>query len=127
MILKQNKGFTLVELLVTVYVLVIGICGILALLVNSMLSTQIAWDTTTATSHAQYILEEMESINTLSGIESTDWVLWAQKQNLNTLPQETFQVTYPNPLIDPLEIQVLDQWQREGRTNSITLRTKLTK
>ena len=125
--LNQKKGFTLVELLVTVYVLLIGICGILSLFVNSMISTQSAWDITAATTHAQNILEEMQSINNFNDIEITDWNQWAKKQNLNTLPQETFKVTYPVPLVDPLEIQVIDQWQREGRINSIILRTKLTK
>ncbi|MBF0504424.1 MAG: prepilin-type N-terminal cleavage/methylation domain-containing protein [Candidatus Omnitrophica bacterium] len=125
--LKQIKGFTLVELLVTVYVLLIGICGILSLFVNSLLSTQSAWDITTATTHAQHILEEMQSINTLSGIQLTDWKQWSQKQNLNTLPNETLKVTYSDPPDDPLDIQVVDQWQREGRAHSITLRTKLTK
>jgi len=127
MTLKQNKGFTLVELLVAVYVLLIGICGILSLFINSMSSIQSSWDLTTATTHAQYILEEMQSINNLGEIELTDWSQWAQKQNLNTLPEETFNVTYSDPPNDPLDIQVVDQWQRKGRVNSVTLRTKLTK
>ncbi len=127
MYLKQNKSFTLVELLVAAYILLIGICGILALFVNTMTSTELAWDTTVATSHAQYILEEMQNKKTLADIQTVDWYQWAQEQKLNTLPQETFTVTYTDPTSDPLDIQVVDQWQRKSRTNNVTLRTKLTK
>ena len=125
--LRQNQGFTLVELLVAAYILLIGICGILSLLSNSMLATESAWDTTVATTHAQYILEEMQNKNTLGDIQVVDWNAWAQNQNLSTLPQETFKVTFADPAADPLEIKVTDQWERKGRLNTITLRTKLTK
>ncbi len=117
----------MVELLVTVYILLIGICGILSLLVNSMVFSESAWDITTATTHAQYILEEMQSISTLDDIKGTHWDQWAQTQHLNTLPGETFNITYPVGSDDPLNIQVVDQWQRKGRVNSVTLRTMLTK
>lgn len=125
--IDQNYSFTLLELLVAAYILLIGICGILSLFTNSMLSTEEAWDITLATTHAQNILEEMQNKNTLSDIEGEDWSLWAQKQNLNTLPQEIFLITYGAPSADPLEITVVDQWQRKNRLNHVTLRTKLTK
>jgi len=125
--LKHDKAFTLVELLVAVYVLLIGICGILSLFVSSMTSTQSAWDITTAVTHAQNILEEMQSTNTLQAIETTDWNQWAKDQGLNTLSQEAFIVTFPDPPDDPLDIKVVDQWSRAGRTYSITLYTRLTK
>lgn len=127
MSLKHNHALTLVELLVTAYVLLIGICGILSLFANTMTSTESAWDTTVATSHAENILEEMQNKSTLAEIISTDWDLWARGQDLKTLPEETFKVTFTNPLAEPLDIQVIDQWQRKSGINSITLRTKLTK
>ena len=125
--LRQNYGFTLVELMVAAYILLIGICGILALITNSMVATEAAWDTTVATTHAQYILEEMQNKNTLGDVQRVDWNAWAQNQSLITLPQETLNVSFVDPTADPLEIKVTDQWQRKGRLNTITLRTKLTK
>lgn len=124
---KSNKGFTLAELMVAAYILLIGICGTLLLFISCMNSTQFAWDSTVATTHAQYILEEMQNETDLSAIISTDWDQWAKKQNLNTLPQETFQVLYANPLANPLDIQVHVQWQRKNATNKIALTTMLTR
>ena len=43
---KRNKGFTLVELLIAVLILVVTIGGVLLLYVTSMISSQLAWDTT---------------------------------------------------------------------------------
>jgi prepilin-type N-terminal cleavage/methylation domain-containing protein len=124
---KSNRGFTLVELLVVAFILLIGICGILSLFANTMTYTQSAWDLTTATSHAEYLLEEMQSRTTLGELEDIDWNSWAQKQNMNTLPQETFTVTFPNPGSNPLDIEVLDQWQRNSRNSNVVLKTKLIK
>ena len=123
----QKNGFTLVELLVSAYILLIGICGILSLFGNLMISTESAWETTVATSHAQYILEEMQNKKTLADIELIDWKKWVQDQNLTTLPQEELNVIFPAPASDPLEIQVIDQWQKNSRVSTINLRTQLTK
>ena len=125
--LRNNLGFTLIELLVAAYILLVGICGILSLFTNSMMSTQSAWDITVATTHAQYILEEMQNKNTLQDILDVDWNAWAQEQKLNTLPDETFEITYNDLTADPLEIQVIDKWKRSSGITHITLRTKLTK
>lgn len=125
--LNKSIGFTLVELLVVAYILLVGICGILSLFVNTMTYTQSAWDLTTATSHAEHLLEEMQTRPTLGEIEAVDWNTWAQSQNLNTLPQETFTVTFKNLDNNPLDIQVVDQWQRNLRTSTVTLSTKMAK
>ncbi len=125
--LRPNEGFTLLELLIAAYILLIGICGILSLVTNTMLSSESAWDMTVATTHAQHILEEMQSKNNLLDITSTDWNVWAQKEKLNTLPKEHFRITFGDLSQDPLEIHVITQWERKGRINQITLNTKLTK
>ena len=125
--MKNTKGLTLVELLISAYILLIGICGILLLYVNIMSLTESSWDRTVATSHIESILEEMQNKKTLNNIILTDWNEWAQNQNLKTLPQESFKVIYTDTSSDPLEIQVINQWQRKSGYNSINIRTKLTK
>jgi prepilin-type N-terminal cleavage/methylation domain-containing protein len=123
----NNKGFTLVEVMIAAYILLIGICGTLLFYVNSLNSSQFAWDSTVATTHAQYILEEMQNETDLSSIISTDWDAWAKTQNLNTLPGESFQVLYADPSANPLAIQIIDQWQRKNSPNKISLATILTR
>ena len=125
--LRKNKGFTLVELLVAAYILLVGICGILSLFVNTLTSSESSWDTTTATSHAQYVLEEMQTKLNLSEIRLTNWKKWVGDTGLLTLPDENITITFGDPTSDPLDIQVVDQWQRKKRLNTVTLRTKLTK
>jgi Tfp pilus assembly protein PilV len=123
--LKENLSFTLVELLVAAYILLIGICGILALFANTMISSQSAWDMTVATSHAEHVLEEMQTKISLTEIQSIDWDEWAKK--LTTLSQEKIAITFEDPTSDPLDIKVTNTWQSKLRTNTVTLRTKLTK
>ncbi len=125
--LKEKEGLTLIELLVAVYILLVGMGGILGIFINTMISAESSWDTTTATSHAQYILEEMQSKTTLAEIELIHWDRWAQEKKLITLPEEVIIVSYADPTADPLDIEVIDQWKRKLRTNKVTLRTKLTK
>jgi len=125
--LKSSKGFTLVEVMIAAYILLIGIGGTLLLYVDCMNSSQFAWDSTVATTHAQYILEEMQNQMDLSVITGTDWDNWAKKQNLNILPGESFQVLYADPSADPLAIQVNVQWQRKNTPSRISLATILTR
>ena len=125
--LRTNKGFTLIEVLISAYILLIGIGGTLLFYINSMNYAQFAWDSTVATTHAQYILEEMQNQTDLSTIISTDWDDWAKKQHLSTLPGETFQVLYADPSANPLAIQVIDQWQRKNSPGKISLATIMTR
>ncbi len=122
-----KKGFTLLELLVAAYILVIGISSTLLLNINAMTSSQFAWDLTVATSHAQHILEEMQVKEDLSAILSTDWNAWAGQQKLNILPGEKIVVLFGDPEADPLEIEVNVEWQRKVRKNLVSLKTRLTK
>ena len=125
--LKENKGFTLVELLVAVFILSVSIVGTLLLFSQSILSTEYAWDKTIAVSHAEGVLEAMQLKNTLSEVTNTDWVSWARNQGLSTLPGESFNIAFTDPAADPLDIQVTVHWVRKQRNSQVTLKTKMTK
>jgi type II secretory pathway pseudopilin PulG len=125
--LKKNKSFTLIEVLVAAFVLLIGICSLLSLFVYSMASAESGWDRTLATTHAESILEGMQKMATLGEIVVTDWEQWAHDHNLKVLPDERFKVTFLDPNKDPLSIQVRVQWERKQRTKYILLETLLTK
>jgi Tfp pilus assembly protein PilV len=125
--ITHRSGITLVEILVTVLILTIGILSCLLYFSTAMNSTETARDMTVATTHAEYILEEMRSRVTLSEITDVNWTLWAVADGLNTLPRETVSVVYVNPTADPLNITVSVNWSRRTRANSISLQTELTK
>ena len=126
--LKSGKrGLTLAELLLTVFVLSVGILSTLMFFTTVMQSTQYASDITEATSHAEYIFEEMRTRATLANITATDWPAWAASQGFVTLPSEAIGVNIVNPLADPLVIHITVSWVRNSRQNNIVLSTEITK
>ena len=122
---KKNRGLTLPELLLAVFILSVGIVSTLLFFSNAMISTEYARDITVATSHAEYILEEMQTRDSLINITLTDWASWAQNEGLNSLPHETFNVSFTNMLISPIDIETTVSWIRRARTYNVTLTTKL--
>ena len=127
MILRRNTALTLAEVLLAVFILSVGIASTLLFFSRAMISTRLAADITTATSHAEYLLEEMQTRKTLSEILGTDWVAWAGAEELNTLPNETVDVRFSNALVNPLDIQATVSWMRELRNYNLTLSTKITR
>jgi len=127
MLCKRHKGFTFVELLIAVLILSIAIGGVLLLYVTSMMSSQLAWDTTVATSHAESILEEAQTLESIDKIKNFNWKGWAEVQGLNTLPGENIDVAFSSPGNNLLGIQVTVNWATKARRQEVVLRTKLAK
>ncbi len=124
---KRNKGFTFVELLIAVLILSITIGGVLLLYVTSMISSQLAWDTTVATSHAEYVLEEAQRSDSIGSILVMNWEGWADAQGLNTLPDETIDIIFAEPGSNLLDMEVTVNWTRKMREHGVTLVTKVAK
>ena len=124
---KQKKGFTLVELLIAVFILSGAISGVLLLYTTSIVSSQQAWDTTVATSHGEHVLEEMLARDTLDSVLAVNWEGWVVGQRLNSLPDEVIKVTFADPDSDPLEVEVRIDWLRKSRIHNVTLNSKITK
>lgn len=126
--LSNNKqGFTLVELLIAVLILAMAIGGVLLMYVTSMMSSQLAWDSTVAMSHAEYVLEEAQTQDSIDEILKFNWKDWAEGQGLNTLPGEKINVVFSDVKNNILDMRVAVHWVRKDRKNDITLRTKLAK
>jgi len=129
--LLDKKGVTLVEIMVSVFVLSIGITGSLAYFTTAKSATLLSRDTTTATSHGEYILEEMSALSTLAEIVSENdpeyWNTFIAAQNLNTLDNEVITIAFADPDADPLNITVTVDWQTNTRARNISLVTELTK
>ena len=123
--LKKKNALTLVELLITVFVLSIGILSTLLFFTNAMRSTEFARDITEATSHAGTVLEEMHTRETLANIAQTDWSAWSLGEGINTLPSESVTVAITNAAADPLDITVTVNWTRSQRQNTMSLKTRI--
>ncbi len=127
MTVKNKKGFTLVELLIAVFILSVAIGGVLLLYVTSMMSSQLAWDTTVATSHAEYVLEEAQTHDSIDEILRFNWKGWANGQGLNTLPNESIDVSFSDLSNKLLDMRVTVHWSRKSRAHNVALKTKIAK
>ncbi len=130
MVFKREKGFTLVELLIAVFILSVAIGGVLLLYTTSMMSSQLAWDISVATSHAEYVLEEAQTHDSIDEITRFNWKGWTDVQGLNTLPSETIDIAFSDLSRDEvtsplLDMQVTVNWVRKSREHDVTLRTKI--
>ncbi len=125
--IHKKTGFTLVELLVAVLILAGTIGGVLLLYVASMSSSELAWDTTVATFHAEHVLEEAQELNSIDRILSLDWKSWTNSQGLNTLPNEVIDVTFTDPVANPLNIHVTVNWIRKLKKRRVDLETRIAK
>lgn len=123
----NKKAFTLVEIMVTVFILTVGIVGVLLYFTTGLRSTEVARDLTVATTHGEYVLEEMYVRPTLLNITGSDWDTWRTQAGLNTLPSETITVAYADPSADPLHVDVTVGWIRKSRASQVILTTELTK
>ena len=124
---NRNKGLTLVELMIAVFILAVGIMSTLLFFSQSLIITEVSGDITTASSHAEYVMEEMRSRKTLVDITSTNWEDWAKEQGLYTLPGESLKVSFNDTISDPLFVETRVNWERSSRTNSVVLVTRITK
>jgi type II secretory pathway pseudopilin PulG len=126
---KSLAAFTLSELLLAAAILVFVLAGLLALFLNCLILNEANRNLTVATSHAQYIMEEIkDAANTdftqlESRINNGDWDLNASQiqaapYNLTALSNESINTNVtrkdennPNLLI----ISVIVQWNDRGQ------------
>jgi len=125
--IRRQEGISLVEILISVFVLTIGILSCLMYFSAAMNSTEIARDLTVATTHGEFVLEDMRAMATLGEITARNWTAWAGTSGLNTLPQESVLVAFSNPVADPLPISVTVNWTRRDRVNNVQLETEMTR
>ena len=131
---KIKSGFTLSELLLAAAILVFVLAGLLALFLNCLILNEANRNLTVATSHAQYIMEEIKDAadpdftQLESKINNGDWDLNASQiqaapYNLTVLSNESIN-TNVTQSGNPLGISVIVQWNdRGGRPRSTELDT----
>ena len=109
------------------FILTAAIGGTLLFFSQAMISAELSRDVTLATSHAEYILEEMQQSNALEEIVTKDWNQFAVEKGLNTLSGETVAVRFTNEFSNPVDVQVTVGWMKGERASKVTLDTKITK
>jgi prepilin-type N-terminal cleavage/methylation domain-containing protein len=125
---ERSKGFTLVEVLVTVAILGGTVGALLTFFVQSMELNNVSRDMSVGVSHAQYVLEEIRSSSgvIVNQIDAGAWNCNTDEafssRELLRLNNETIQVTYAGT--DVLTITVALAWQmNNGRWQNLTFQT----
>ncbi len=131
----SDKGFTLPELLLAVIILAVVLSGLLMLFINCIFLNEASRNLTTATTHAEYIMEEIRGAG-LIGLEdrigANEWDLDAAEiqsppYNLTPLTNETIITTTVLPSGNPLGVSVKVNWSdRTHREREIELQTLIT-
>lgn len=133
-----SKGFTLPELLLAAAILAFALSGLLLLFTNCILLNAANRNLSIATSHAQYIMEDIK-VAGFTGLETriinnngtpTGWDLNVTQiesapYNLSALDTETIETDCGSG--DPLGVSVAVNWlDRAGKARSIQLQTLIT-
>jgi len=124
------KGFTLVELILTVAILAFAISGILLLFINCAFINEANRNLSIATSHAQFVMEDIRSsqFGTLKAdINNGSWnwdTTAINSAGLTALNIESIATQAAGT--EPLDITVTVAWQdRAQRNRSLVLETLL--
>lgn len=118
----SHKGFSLVELLLAAVILAFVLTGLLALFISCIFLNDTNRNTTIATSHAQFAMEEVKN-TTFASITGATWnsAVIASK-GLTSLSSETIIINVTGT--DPLDITVTVNWKDRGtRNRTISLET----
>jgi len=113
--LRNNKGFTLVEIMIAIFILVIALLGLISVTVMVIKGNSFSKTMTTATTLAKDKMEELKNTGYGSLASDTDTV--------ESIYTRTLIVTPDSPAANMKTIEVKVEWDWQGATRNVTLRT----
>lgn len=123
----KKRGITISEVLLAAVILAVALTAILMTFVTTAVLTEANRNTTRATTHAQYVLEDIKNttFTTVRNHGSTSWD-WnsttINSKGLSALNNESIDTTVSGTTL--LTITVTVSWNdRGGRNRSLTLET----
>jgi prepilin-type N-terminal cleavage/methylation domain-containing protein len=131
----SDKGFTLPELLLAAIILALVLSGLLMLFINCIFLNESNRNLTTATTHAEYIMEQIRGagfIGLEDRIGANEWDLNAVEiqsppYNLTPLTNETITTTAVLPSGNPFGVSVKVNWRdRTHRDRETELQSLIT-
>jgi prepilin-type N-terminal cleavage/methylation domain-containing protein len=114
---RQKKGFTLLELMVAVGILVVAIAALLGGLINCILLNQANANLAIAANDAQYVLEQIKE-------SAFDNITGYTPPAFNNLDNEDVDVAF-DPGSGIVEVTVDVSWTERSRTKSFSLATRI--
>lgn len=116
-----SKGFSLIELMFGVSILLIVTIAALSTFINSMFLNESSRNLVTAANDAQYVLEQISSQG-FSNIPT--YISTYSSGQFTNLPAET--ITFPNPVYTPTldTITVQINWNERNASRTFALTTR---
>ncbi len=116
-----DKGFTLLELMVAMAILLIAILGILGVFINSILLSEANTNLVMAVNDAQYVLEQIKGLS-FQDIDSYE------PPEFNNLNNEDIPKPTVNEITSRLkEVTVNVNWTQRNRNRNFQLSTRIAK
>jgi prepilin-type N-terminal cleavage/methylation domain-containing protein len=131
----RTKGFTMIEIMVSIMFLSIVLLGLISGYINCLRLNEMSKSTTIATEDARMVLEQMRSdaMTKLADITAVDWTAWSAANGLDSLDSEQIAVGYTdrdgtgNALDDdPLEVSIVVTWRDGLRIRNLILASLIT-
>ncbi len=120
--MAKNKGFTLIEVMFGIFILLISLLAILSGFFGAMFLNNSSSDLTIAVNDAQYVLEQIKSLDYSSCVKNLPNACFTLPV-FNNLPQETVAFDPAPTAIDAnlRMITVKVSWLDKGQTRSFSL------
>jgi prepilin-type N-terminal cleavage/methylation domain-containing protein len=124
--LRTKKGFTIIEVMVGIVILLVAILASLSGFLGSVALNNASHNMTIAVNDAQYVLEQLRALNYSTCIQTNFSGGCYTLPVFNNLPGETVDF-YPTPAIGATvsTITVRVRWQDNQQTRSFSLATKI--
>lgn len=131
----QEKGFTLIELMLAAAVVIIALLGIMSANLVTERHSEAAFERTLAMQDANRAVEELRdaantgsSQNFQTDVQNAVTTVLPTIVSLPASHNEQIAVSYVDVNADPLDVTVTVTWNEQGlRATSVSLRTLITK
>jgi prepilin-type N-terminal cleavage/methylation domain len=128
--LKSEKGFTLVEVMITMVVVLLLLVGFLGSATAIQAANLAAYERSIALQDANRVIETLRSAAAVGTFPENVTDLYAdggEVSGYEALTDEVVTVDYADPEADPLDVTVTVSYSENGnRDMSVTLRTYIT-
>jgi prepilin-type N-terminal cleavage/methylation domain-containing protein len=118
---RTKKGFSLIELMFGVAILLVTVIAALSSTIGSMFLNESGRNLVTASNDAQYVLEQ---IKTQSFTNIPTYISGVSPTKFNNLPEE--RVTFPSPAytanLDTLTVNIT--WKERNATKTFSITTR---
>lgn len=125
--MKNTRGFTLIELIIALSVIVPVLLGSIGLNVYVFRMTETSRRAMVAVQDAHTVIERIRNVSKTSLVQVVSTYPSGQTvSGFSNLPSEQVTVTYPNASADPLAITVTVNWTDRQGTMTRSLATQVT-